>query len=814
MESRQTNVMTFFVYSANYDYICALIKYDMKNLISILILLVSLLTAHPAVATTGSTALNSLANDVVVDFLVPASSPAITNNMAIANITVDRAYYEIYWTVSSVDDSDFFFAGSSGQANAGAGTFTIKASTPSGEPVVLNEGYLYTFTFHTCEFGWDSYQEVASFEVTGSGEAAEQFSDIIITSFDGTPGPLGYQFQNKYSVTFSAPVNQVKAFAPMGMDGSQIFTVSKTDSEGCEWSIDCSQMSNTEGAFELHIQARDAATGLRLLGTYKLDHSFIYTINVSGSGDGPSVDPELPEGAVVLTEGDNELPLYSAVTAVFKATNDCKVIIEASDIYEVTYNNQNYQFTYIPTSYPANLCEIDNVTAGSMVTLNSSFVFNPLVRITTIESGAVVPVTVNQVIPAENTSDFWKNDGQLNILFNKPVLMNAVKLWVNEQSYDVEIVSVTSSICLNIGTCLNQLLRNGILQVGDPFQIRVTGLCDANDHNNLYNADGNLELTFVAPQPQYSMLSATVNGQTLTTAGLNDYYFLSYYVPDGDDGVFTLEFEAEIGEVANVKLQMGNRDLDAQGKYYEGTIDYSIEGSKLIVDARGVLRTLNILFPAIVEEDQEEGGTENPGLGVFDSEHITLRVSSVKDMNGNYFRSQQAGNVGSYSFYMNYKQLMETIHLDGDNKMAGDDVWSGETIRLWLSNAGVQFDGIKVTYLTLLDEDSYDSRSILVNEFDIEQDPYEGIVISFVMPEMPEVAIGQTIHVALNNALTSDGMPHDLGIDFRAGDPKLGIEQIKMNNDNLIWRLDGTRAKVGSSAPGFYIVNGKKLILQ
>ncbi len=786
----------------------------MKKILSTLILFVLLLTSYSAVATTGRSALNSLADDVVVDFMVPASSPAITNNMVIANITVDRAYYEIYWTVSSVDDANFFFAGSSGQANAGAGTYTIKASTPSEEPVVLNEGYLYTFTFHTCEFGWDGYQAVASFEITGSGAAAEQFSDIVITSFDGTPGPLGYQFQNKYSVTFSAPVNQVKAFAPMGMDGSQNFSVSKTDTEGCEWSIDCSSMSNIEGAFELHIQARDAATGLRLQGTYNLDHSFIYTINVSGSGEGPGDEPGLPEGAVVLNEGDNELPLFSAVTAVFKATSDCKVIIEASDIYEVTYNNQTYQFTYIPTNYPANLCEIDNVTAGTMVTLTSPFVVNPLVRISTIESGAVIPVTVHQVIPAENTSDFWKNDGQLNVLFNKPVMMSEAKLWVNEQAYDVEIVSVTSSITLNIGTCLNQLLTNGTLQVGDPFQIRIAGLCDANDRDNLYNSDGNLVLTFVAPQPQYALLSATVNGQTLTTHGLNDYYFLSYYVPDGDDGLFTLEFESEIGEVADVLLQMGNRDLDAQGKYYEGAINYSVEGSKLIIDARGVLRTLNILFPAIVEEDQEGDGTENPGFGAFDNEHITLRISSVKDMNGNYFRAQQAGNVGSYSFYMNYKQLMETIHMDGDNKMAGDDVWSGETIRLWISNAGVLFDGIKVTYLTLMDEDSYEPNSILVNEFGVEQDPYEGIVVSFVMPEMPEVAVGQTVHVSLNNALTSDGMPHDLGIDFRAGDPKLGIEQIKMNHENTIWRLDGTKATHGSFAPGFYIVNGKKLILQ
>lgn len=234
---------------------------------------------------------------VTVDFKVGSSCAAITNNMVIANITVDRAYYDVYWTVTCATDPEFFYGGSSAVASAGAGTYTIIASTPSAEPVVLNGGNVYTFTFSTCEFGWDAYKQVASFDVLGAGAAAEQFSDIVITDFDGTLGALGYNYKSTYTVTFSAPVTAVKAFAPLGQMGVQNFPVSAADNEGLKWTINVESMANDEGAFEMHITAVDPATGLRLNGTYHLDHSFIYTISISTSNpdDEPGqIDPVLP----------------------------------------------------------------------------------------------------------------------------------------------------------------------------------------------------------------------------------------------------------------------------------------------------------------------------------------------------------------------------------------------------------------------------------------------------------------------------------------------------------------------------------------
>lgn len=473
---------------------------------------------------------------------------------------------------------------------------------------------------------------------------------------------------------------------------------------------------------------------------------------------------------VVLNVGDNYLTQYAPVTATFTPTEDCKVLIEAGDQYDVQYEGHTYSFTYIPTNAPANSCEIDNVTAGSTITLSSPFVMNPQVRITTFSSGETISLEVKSVIPAVGTSDFWNNAGLLDIAFNRRVTLSGVEMQVGQEKFDVEILHVSSSISLNVGTPLNELLKNGQIKPGDRFRIAISGLRDADDSNNLYNGTGNLNLTFVAPDPQYALLSASVAGQPLTTQSLNDYTFLSYYSPDGEDGLFILDFESTVASVSSVVLQMGSRDLDAQGKYYEGPIPFSIDDNKVLIDARGTLRSLSILFPAVVEEEADEEAA-GPGHGDYDREHLTIRISNVKDTNGNVFAAQQAGNVGSYSFFMNYRELMETINFDGDNKMAGDEVFAGEPISLWLGNADVRFDAISVTYLALIEEDAYEPRTILQTEYSIEPDPYQGVIISFVMPAMPDVAAGQVVRVALHNASSPDGMPHDLGIDFKAGDP-------------------------------------------
>lgn len=542
------------------------------------------------------------------------------------------------------------------------------------------------------------------------------------------------------------------------------------------------------------------------------NHSIALLVSILSSA--PSL---LAQQEVILHEGDNELPSYTAVIATFTPEHDCKVLIETADFYNVDYDGTSYAFSYVPSNNPPQVCEVDGVTAGTTVTLTSSFVMNPLVRITTFASGEVIPVEINSTVPAIGTADFWSHNGQLTVTFNKEVRITGAHLETAGTTAQVEIQQVTTAVTLNLSSTLNQLLHEGTLTQGEMFDVVIEGLRDANNADNLYGGDGRLVLTFMAPHPQYGLTSATVNGSELSTSTLNDYAFLSYYSPDSQDGLFCLEFESDVQSVGHAVLQMGSRDLIGQGKYYEDELPVTLEGNRVWVDARGVLRTLNILFPAVVEQEAEAGENVNEGLGEYDKEHITLRISNVKDQNGNYFRAEQAGNVGSYSYYMNYRELIETINLDGDNKMSGDEVVAGEEIRLWVGNSDVQFEGILISYVAELDEEeSYELRNLIVSDYSVEPDPYEGIIVSFVMPLMPDVAVGQPVRVSLYNASSSDGMPHDLGIDFKAGEGDTAIEQIAEDRDfdhTGVWMLNGQRMNVKELTKGTpYIVNGRVTI--
>lgn len=799
-------------------------KQTMKLIRLTLSFLCSILTVMASIAASNSSQIDG----VEVEFKLPQELDALRNLDRVATITLDRPFYDIYWTVTSQQDTEFFHGGSC-SASAGAGSYTITAYTPSAEPMDLHKDCIYDFTFTLSEFGWDDYKTAATYSVTGAGAQAEQFSDIEIIDFDGNKGPLGFMFKPKYTFKFSAPVKEVKAFSPQGMDGSISFGVNQSDTNGEKWTVDVSRMAGDEGAFELHIQARDAATGLRLRGTYGLDNSFIYTIDASTTDpnpgnnsdednpnkdendDNPGDEDPIDEDSYRLQEGDNEVPMYRSLKAVFVAEADCKVLIEAADQYLVTYAGQTYPFTYIPTNWPANVCEIDDVKKGTHVKLTSSFVMNPLIRITTFQSGEVIPIEVHSSTPKVGTDAFWSSNGILDITLNKPVTLSGAQLVKGDMMVNLEILHVSSSVSINIGNTLIEMLADGRLSPGDTFDVVLTDLAEVNNPSNRYNGDGILRLSYIAPQPQYKLLSATVCGQELSTSTLNAYNFLSYYAPDSEDGLFVLEFDADVKSIGEALLQMGNRDLDAQGKYYEGQLPAAVIGNKVMIDARGVLRTLNVLFPAIVEEDTETGENTGESLADFDTEHITLRISDVIDTNGNYFSAQQAGNLGSYSFYMNYRELKETINLDGDNKMAGDEVWAGDEISLWLSSSDVTWDAISVTYFSLTDvEDLFNAQQLSVTDYVVEPDPYQGVIITFVMPEMPNVATGQTVRVSLDNASSTDGMPHDLSIEYKAGDPSLGIETICTEASDQTWTLYGT--PVNCRSKGITIMNHQVVI--
>lgn len=519
-----------------------------------------------------------------------------------------------------------------------------------------------------------------------------------------------------------------------------------------------------------------------------------------------------------LNLGVNYLTGFASADCTFSPEQDGKVLIEAQEVYIVTYDGKTYDNQYAPGSGLAYSYEIADVKAGTAVKVHSDFVWNDnsVVKVTLFTDGQVIPVEAVNITPKQNTTFSWNNTGMITVNFNKTVTLSSIKFVVGDYVADVEEVHVSSSLGFNISNALNTALKTGKLTAGEKFEIQIKGLRDANDATNLYNGTGDMTLTYLAPYAQYGFKSATVGDYQLSYLTDNTYKFLSYYAKDSEDGLFVFEFEGNVGKVGSVTMSMGNLDLLGQGKYHRSDLPYTIEGNKLLVDARGTLRTLAVLFPAIVEEETGEEGGEAVNNN-FDKEHVTITLSNVTDENGNAFLTNLSGSVGSYSFVMGYEELLDEAYIDGDNVADGDEVKAGQEIKLWLSNAGIKFEGLKVTYFVAIgnaeDENQLlEAREVLVKDFTVVEDAFEGVVITFNMPNMPEVASGSTIRVALDNASSADGMPHYLYIEFKAADGAdciRGIEGMAAAQQ-AAYRLSGVKG-VGSDK-GIVIKNGKKIV--
>lgn len=501
-----------------------------------------------------------------------------------------------------------------------------------------------------------------------------------------------------------------------------------------------------------------------------------------------------------LTVGENTLKSYQPANCTFTPESDGRVLIEAQEVFKVVYNDQVFEHQYTPATGYSYTYEIPDVKAGTSVTVSSDFVWgmSSKIRVTLFTDGSVVPVEVVGINPRAQSVFTWNSTGLVSVNFNKQVAIDAIQFVAGDYVLPItDNVHMDSSIGFNITDVLNDALSTGKLKSGDSFFLKISGLRDAHDETNLYNGTGELLIEYVAPYPQHGFKRAYVGETELHYLQDNDYRFLSYYAKDGQDGLFVFEFDEEIGSVSDVYITMGDLDLTVDGKYHRSQLPYTIEGTKLLVDARGKLRTLAVLFPSVV--DDGEGNVYD----TFSTDRLTLGIGNILDIHGNAFQSDIPGSVGSYYFTMGYQELNEEAYLDGDNVSDGDVVKAGQEISLWLSNADIQFESLSITYSSIVEDEmggepTQESHVVYVKDFVIEKDPIQGVIIRFLMPDLPGVADGTNIRVSLENANSADGMPHTLYIVFVAGfgngsDTPVedGIQQLNLQKAGRTYLLNG-----------------------
>lgn len=542
----------------------------------------------------------------------------------------------------------------------------------------------------------------------------------------------------------------------------------------------------------------------------------------------------------VWTAGDegNLISSMEGFTATFTITKTDKVYISSPELFtsvvcdgdtipqpqDPVYGNTKGIYVY---SFDAK--------EGQVVTVTSTFWMNSGSRVYITEG--LTPLERTNLSPDASGKTFpWRTQGMVTVNFNK--MLSATNAYIqcptlNKATFSVDDIRIagTNSLSCNITSALSSAFEAG-LKTGQPFNVIFDGVKDSD--GNLYQNTGVLTITFLAPKPQGTLLSATVgNGKSV-----EGYKFLSWFPEDETEGYFVFEFSNELGEIKGescVEITMGNPDLISEGKFYRENLPVKVSGSKLYVDARGKFRSLARMFPSVdFDSDGESGG----GYFDFNTSYITMQLKNITDKNGNPMLSTGQGSIGTFTFSFPYSEIVDDIAIDGNRSedFEGCVKGNGSEIQLWIDQQLKSIDGARI-YIQVdngdVDEETqqpiYATGEIKIDKADIKvlSSAADETIIGFTLPELKAMVMeggsvenpqekefaavaGTDIRVVLM-VTTTNGMPHDLAISY-VFESTTSISSLPMGSirPTAFYSLSGQR--VNNNAKGIVIINGAKVV--
>lgn len=532
---------------------------------------------------------------------------------------------------------------------------------------------------------------------------------------------------------------------------------------------------------------------------------------------------------IVLHEGENVISVSDwVVNATYTVKNDGTIVVDAFTLFQVSSQGVTYEHTYAPGSKHGAYHYEVNAKAGDVINVvNTFFMGKGSVWVTENGSGPV-PISIEQISPTAGVAFSWTRAGQMTVNFNKQVIYDNIYLVAGTKKYSVDEATAGSNVGCNLTNAIRTAITDGAMKPGDEFVVRFEGLREMLDDANLYNGTGILEIKYFAPGLQGRLVSSTVGGTALKEGVVNGYNLLSYYDTEGEDGIFRFEFDKAVKKVEGARLVMGLLDRSSEGLYYQEYLPVKIDGTVVSIDLRGDLRSYARLFAGVDLEALELKDTE-----AFTT--IALALINVTDEQGNPMNSDAQGSVGSYTFTMNYKEIVDNIVMDGDRDVDVDGAEKrvGDDVQLWIDQQVKSIEGISI-YFKVVDEGQgtdeegtpvYVDGEVKVPASAIETvstDPYDGTVLRFVIPELKKqieldgayipAADGQKLRVVLQ-VKTNNGMPHDLVIEYVLRAEATGIEAVpsQAKTQGAMYKLSGQRVS-RPTGRGIYVIGGKAVL--
>ncbi|MDE6340969.1 MAG: hypothetical protein K2K93_01500 [Muribaculaceae bacterium] len=401
-------------------------------------------------------------------------------------------------------------------------------------------------------------------------------------------------------------------------------------------------------------------------------------------------------------------------------------------------------------------------------------------------------ITMPTISPAPGNGEIsMSEDYSLLLVFNIPVKISKCKMESGSASAEMPLTITHSSVAVNWHSTLMDWYETGKIKGGDVMTLTFTGIRD--EYDSLNRPDygdglGKLILRFtLAAEP------ARLTEQYQTPqSGTAD--FLSYYLPDGDEGVVRLVFNRELQPDCEpeVILQYGDPDNLELGLYIENP-PVSVSGHAVEVDLRGVKRLPEEMVP---------------GLAVQPT--ISLRISGIKSNDGQYVLTGNVASPYTFEYIYSFRTLSYSIAADW-YPLPGSELKGGENMEIWVLNGNrIKFDSVDFTFMKNLE---YQNFSIPYQQLSSYPDPDypEAMIFNLTAPEL-DADSNSDIAVSFGGLQCADGLDHtqDIYVRYRSG--STGVTEAAAESDDTGAWYDINGRPAARDSRGILIHNGKKTI--
>lgn len=422
------------------------------------------------------------------------------------------------------------------------------------------------------------------------------------------------------------------------------------------------------------------------------------------------------------------------------------------------------------------------VKAGTTYYFYIDFCMNDAVI--TLSMGEKSQLELIECHPAPGSTFLLSGAGMITLSFNKYIDVGNAEIQAGEVIQPLVVNAHGSNISIEAKETIIELLSKGELKVNDTFTLRIHHVRTM-DGQQQYGENGLLEITYIC---------GAIPAQLISTQHLGDSTFLSYW-PEGDPaGTIVLTFDKELQPTTDREQEciaiITYGDLDT-GEYYQEVTPYSVNGNQLTADFTGKFRR---------PKDMVSTGR------VFDN--INVKISGIRDLNGEYTYTVGSSSTGSYNFNYPYVEVKADIISDFF-PVSGASLNGVEEVEVWVTDyLKLKHEGL--VFITEKDSIAAEKCNVVADS------EYPGAyILTVTVPEKVKNYRGD-VKLTFKNLQCADGLDHsaDLTAYYTLSEPD-GIQAVTTHQKiSSVFNLKGQRIQKPSLPAGIYIMNGKKVILQ